>query len=50
MIELERESFVQRRGFQLKEDGGMVLGTVLGTWELFGSFNIKKMGAWELVS
>jgi hypothetical protein len=24
MIELERESFVRRRGFQLKENGGMV--------------------------
>jgi hypothetical protein len=26
------------------------LGTVLRTWELFGSFNIKKMGGWEPVS
>jgi hypothetical protein len=23
---------------------------VLGTWELFGSFNVKEMGAWEQVS
>jgi hypothetical protein len=26
------------------------LRTVLGTWEFFGSFNIKEMGAWKLVS
>ena len=26
------------------------LGTLLGTWEFFGSFNIKEMGAWKQVS